>query len=1071
MQKNIFLLGLIIFFGLFGLIVGNKANAQMGTQCYTGSWVQPTCNPVTSDPSSCNILPPLFSGAACDQHTGYLRIQNEGSAADTSAWTQLYPGKIMVGSVTGGYVVPNGGIEVYGPIVSGNFTAGSPPPTGYNSQGDIASAYDIYAGGALRITGSSSFYGTINAYNRATVIASVTNGNLLQVVNTAGAGSNATSLYVSQSSGNTGRVLDLITADGNNVYFDYLGYLNAIKDFQIRIDSDNNFTQNYFRINNGDNATAFQVDESGNAQISGDVSVAKNLSAGAIVANNPSAGRGKIWGNFTDLNNNNCTADQLLVYRGAPFTPGWYCVSTTNVGTTTVGNLLQTLQAGADASAFEGPVSIGTDSNGFTLVGPQRFVSGPANFIIKNRENVNLNNQLMGAIYFSDAYNFISQAKIEVARGAAGSGGDYPTKMSFWTTPDGSTVAQERLTILANGNVGIGNTFPNSKLNINVPVNTEGIKIVNNNYSPLVIRNSADVFDLFRVNEIGNVTANGTIRGRFTDGDGNLCANNQILVYNSGTSKWVCSASIPGGSQDLLSVLNVGSDASSFTGDVIVGGNFGVSYTNRILYPLHVYKRGAPAALVLESEDENSFIELRNADSRQIPYIDFTNDWSSGNTPDYRGRIAYWSDNDFQIIQATNNPLSFWTNNTKRMTITGSGSVGINTTNPGSKLEVNGGGSSVVSSILSGGVASYAVLATGRTSIENYIGTSQGINGLSLGAVAGDLVIRTQNKNMLFNINAGSNPAMYIKYNTLGGFVGIGTITPTTKLTVTPNANVEGVRIISSNYSPFVIRDSTDAIDYFRIRENGVVEGNPLNLKSTSYINFMTDNESIVKASISTVNGESFFKSDKIEATSIHHKETILQASQVTLYFKSNCQGCGGGGSGARNIDTGLLERLAKYANYIFAIPSVSALPICYSNCSPTDAPLCSTLGTEWYEVSRVYPYTFTENVLGCSSIPPDYCQNNTQSWPNLVYSRTCRKDSGGEALYTKIEFAGSPAGGVPGVTKVKDNLVVEQNLWGDGVTTGCEWVDDGINPKYCPQGKYVAGFDTTGSKIYCCDL
>lgn len=690
MQKNIFLLALFIFSGVFRTSI---ASAQMGVQCYTGSWVQPTCNPTISDPESCNILPPLFSGASCDQHTGYLRIQDEANTADTAAWTQLYPGKIMVGSVTDGYVVSNGGVEIFGPIVSGNFTAGSPPPTGYNSQGDIASAYDIYAGGALRITGSSSFYGTINAYNSGTFIASVFNGNLLQVVNTAGFTSNASTLYVGQLSGDVGRALDIFTANRNNVYIDYLGYLNATKDFQIRIDSDNDFNQNYFLVNNGDNSTIFQIAEDGNVQIAGDAIVARTLTAGTVVANSGGAGKGKIWGNFTDLNNNTCTADQLLVYRDTPFTPGWYCVAATNVGTTTVSNLLQTLQAGADASTFNGNPKIG---HGNTAGGV--FLTGngaPGTLTIQYRDSSqNSAGAQIGQIGFATQYNDLDEAKIVVTRGASGSGGDYPTNMSFWTTPDGSVIAQERLTILHNGNIGINNINPIARLNVNVPTNTEGIRVINNNYSPLVIRNSTDTIDLFRVNESGNVTANGTIRGRFTDGDGNLCANNQILVYNSGTSKWVCSNSIPGGSQNLLSVLGTGSNASTYTADTSIGGNLGLGGISTPTHAIHVSKgaaSGGYGSLALETAaaGRNSYIEIRNSDTGQIPYIDLTKGWTSGNTPDYSGRIAYWSDNDFRIIQAANNPLSFWTNNTKRLTIAGNGFVGVGA-DPTSMFHVHG---------------------------------------------------------------------------------------------------------------------------------------------------------------------------------------------------------------------------------------------------------------------------------------------------------------------------------------------------------------------------------------------
>ena len=55
--------------------------------------------------------------------------------------------------------------------------------------------------------------------------------------------------------------------------------------------------------------------------------------------------------------------------------------------------------------------------------------------------------------------------------------------------------------------VGIGTTSPSSALHIYPRTDIEGVRIVSSNYSPLVIRNSSDETDLFRVNQSGDVTA------------------------------------------------------------------------------------------------------------------------------------------------------------------------------------------------------------------------------------------------------------------------------------------------------------------------------------------------------------------------------------------------------------------------------------------------------------------------------------------------------------------------------------------------------------------------------------
>jgi len=57
------------------------------------------------------------------------------------------------------------------------------------------------------------------------------------------------------------------------------------------------------------------------------------------------------------------------------------------------------------------------------------------------------------------------------------------------------------------GNVGISTTSPMAALHIYPRTDTEGVRVVSSNYSPLVIRNSSDEADLFRVNQSGDVTA------------------------------------------------------------------------------------------------------------------------------------------------------------------------------------------------------------------------------------------------------------------------------------------------------------------------------------------------------------------------------------------------------------------------------------------------------------------------------------------------------------------------------------------------------------------------------------
>ena len=85
---------------------------------------------------------------------------------------------------------------------------------------------------------------------------------------------------------------------------------------------------------------------------------------------------------------------------------------------------------------------------------------------------------------------------------------------SFWSGSSSGNIWSNN-----DGNVGIGTSVPNiAKLQINAPTGTEGIRLVSSNYSPLVIRNTADSADLFRLDEVGRMTIASSVKiGNSTD--------------------------------------------------------------------------------------------------------------------------------------------------------------------------------------------------------------------------------------------------------------------------------------------------------------------------------------------------------------------------------------------------------------------------------------------------------------------------------------------------------------------------------------------------------------------------
>ena len=67
----------------------------------------------------------------------------------------------------------------------------------------------------------------------------------------------------------------------------------------------------------------------------------------------------------------------------------------------------------------------------------------------------------------------------------------------------------------------------------------------------------------------------------------------------------------------------------------------------------------------------------------------------------------------------------------------------------------------------------------------------------------------------------GADSSLFVS----GSKVGIGNSGPTANLHLNATTDTEGLRIITSNYSPFIIRNSTDTADLFRIDQDGNITG------------------------------------------------------------------------------------------------------------------------------------------------------------------------------------------------------------------------------------------------------
>ena len=290
------------------------------------------------------------------------------------------------------------------------------------------------------------------------------------------------------------------------------------------------------------------------------------------------------------------------------------------------------------------------------------------------------------------------------------------------------TVETPRLKILKNGNVGIGTTTPAYKLDIlgttpyafrlkgsdggglilgsynadwggfwasSVTPSGTNFAIIASTYGTLFNAPSGsyvgfgiDGTRVMTINSAGNVGIGTTNPTNRLDVSGNAYISGYLVIGGSIGAQYI----------GLYGYINSDVSIDSYTGKSLLlqtrsGGNIGIGTTNPS-YLLDVVKSSSSGSInVLPTINVNNVLAAQGDGSSTFNFSAFQ--FGAGNGA-VKGLFlaSYNSDtnygNEVQFRTVTNHNMSFWTNSARRMTILNSGNVGIDTTSPSEKLDVNG---------------------------------------------------------------------------------------------------------------------------------------------------------------------------------------------------------------------------------------------------------------------------------------------------------------------------------------------------------------------------------------------
>ncbi len=577
----------------------------------------------------------------------------------------------------------------------------------------------------------------------------------------------------------------------------------------------------------------------------------------------------------------------------------------------------------------------------------------------------------------------------------------------------------------------------------------------------------------------GDISApNGKISGAQVQGDfietttGNSCSgagSDKMLYYNQSLNGWFCrdvgSGSV--GGQDLLSVLQEGSDASAFAGPTSIGGKLTiVENVNNGSVDVNINNSYEVAS---GSNNESARLNLQ------------LNKSGSGNGPRNAVSIVAGKDGSWWTADTvdSNMAINLYRDNSafEALRIDSDGDVGIGTTNPSYRLQVDDGNAFIKGPDGFNAAGEEAALYLGSAP-EHYIkavygdglriGTYQAADALNIEQTTGNVGIKVTNPNAQLHVCNTSNAQFIAMFNSdVDASVRIDADD------IDSDSNLWFTNTDDGDYS-YLIGRQDDGKFRIGVLASGMpnYDTDPTRLLTVDrYGNLEVEGDifapnltnvrwrSGTSGAVADYDEDGKFTLNEIDVNLLDAETVktsqIIHYEQSTgnkiFYGSSNCESCEIARKDCQD-NRGAWEKLAQF----FSVSSVNAAAIRYSGCLTVDAASCASQSCDATEVSHQD-----------STINYDDCGGTPQS-VSYVYSRTCKSCPAGDADITKMEFYYDEGGTSRNTVEVHGDLVAPGNYHNN-----CETISAGGLNHYaeCPEGKYITTVDFDDEEVTCCRL